>query len=296
MINNLDQIKKQRHQQLQNDQMALQQAQMALPNQTTIDRLNNDLEVIKQAQTPKLEQLREIKAKEPEVDYRQQAVEEMSQKLNTQVEPTTENVKQAVDQAETGQNPISAPEISTTDNQPESEIIPQIGLSPIVLQKAKQAAQEASVTAEPKETISDTYGQVDTSTSFQSNYPDGYQFSPGASGLGGQCAWYAEQITTLPNGKNWTIGSTVAEKKQQLQGHIQNGNGFALGDGVPQVGNSIVFNGGKWGHVAVISKINEDGTAVLDESNYGNDRKVTKSRTVRLDDPSILGFLSTIPR
>ncbi|MDO5561796.1 MAG: CHAP domain-containing protein [bacterium] len=134
----------------------------------------------------------------------------------------------------------------------------------------------------------------DTGASFDVNIPNGYQFAPG--GLSGQCAWFSERITTLPNGQNWTIGNTITDKKNQLANHVKNGNAFYLGDDTPQVGNSIVFNGGKYGHVATIAKINPDGTAQLIESNYNNDRRVTKNRTISLADPSILGFLKTVPR
>lgn len=113
--------------------------------------------------------------------------------------------------------------------------------------------------------------------------------------LRGECGREAQRWTTLPNGKNWTIGSTIQEKKNQLAGHVKNGDAFYQGNDVPTVGNSVVFNGGKWGHVAVIAEI-KDGKARLEEANLNNDHRFTNTRWVSLADPSILGFLKTVKR
>jgi surface antigen len=126
-----------------------------------------------------------------------------------------------------------------------------------------------------------------------SKWQHGYQFKSGKDDIAGHCGWYAQQFTTLQDGSNWTIGSKISDKKKQFAGHVQKGDAFYLGKDVPQVGNSIIFNGGDWGHVAVIAKINPDGTAVLDESNFNNDKRVTKNRVVKLSDPSIIGFMRT---
>lgn len=125
---------------------------------------------------------------------------------------------------------------------------------------------------------------------------EGYRFRPqSANDLTGQCAWYAEQLTTLSDGSNWTIGSKISEKKSQFENHRQNGNAYLVGEDVPEPGQSVVFNGGQWGHVAVIAEI-KDGKARLNECNYGNDCTVSESRWVDLDDPTIIGFLRTKPR
>lgn len=109
------------------------------------------------------------------------------------------------------------------------------------------------------------------------------------------CAREAQRWTTLSNGKNWTIGSTIQEKKAQLAEHVKNNNAFYQGNGAPTVGNSVIFNGGKYGHVAVIAEI-KDGKARLEEANLNNDHRFTNTRWVSLADPSILGFLKTVKR
>lgn len=297
-----DKLKQQRQDLLSKDTQAVQNASNSLSfTNPRIEKLTADLAQIKADQQPKAEQLVEVVPEKTEdiTDYRKQLLQEQAankEQSTYNEEPVTETKEKDNTVTIDGQ---------TYDNQPFSDILERADLTALQLQKAQKAAEEAALSSNTtldqiaSSQLAQTNGKTpigDTSASFSSEYPEGYKFTAGNSGLGGQCAWYAEQITTLPDGSNWTIGSTIQEKKKQLAEHINEGNAFALGDDVPQVGNSIVFNGGKFGHVAVISKINPDGTAVLDESNYNNDKSVTKSRTVSLSDPTILGFLKTVPR
>lgn len=169
-------------------------------------------------------------------------------------------------------------------SQPESDIAPLEGADdPAWNQNGQLMAEQA---------------QSNGGLSFDSEIPEGYKFKPqdGDGNLGGQCAWFAQQITSLPDGSDWRIGSVVKEKASQLAGHVQSGNAFYKGQDVPQEGNSIVFNGGKYGHVAVIKEVLPNGQARLTESNYGNDLRVTHSRIISLNDPSIMGFIRTKPR
>lgn len=133
---------------------------------------------------------------------------------------------------------------------------------------------------------------------FFDKFGQGYQFreSDGAAGLGGQCAWFSEQITRMPDGSTWTIGSTIQDKRNQFAGHANKGNAYYLGQGQPQVGQSIVQDlGTDWGHVATISEILPDGSLRLTESNYAGPRVVTHDRIISANDPSIIGFLKTQP-
>jgi surface antigen len=125
----------------------------------------------------------------------------------------------------------------------------------------------------------------------------GYQFRPAnPNDLLGQCAWFAEQITRLPDGRNWTIGNSLQEKVANLNRHKAEGNAFLRGEAQPEVGNSIIINSGtKYGHVAVISEILPDGRLRLTESNWGNDLRVSHDRIIDQNDADIVGFLKTKP-
>jgi len=131
---------------------------------------------------------------------------------------------------------------------------------------------------------------------FSDRYPQGYHFK-GAdyNHIYGHCAWFAEQLTRLPNGRKWTIGNTVADKRVKLAAHVKNGNGFYRGKGTPKAGNAVIFSGGKWGHVAVINKVLPDGRLRLTESNRKGDFHVTHDRVISPNDQKIMGFLRTRP-
>jgi len=111
---------------------------------------------------------------------------------------------------------------------------------------------------------------------------------------GGQCAVFAENVAKLPDGRNWVVGDTIQEKKNSLNQYRNAGLGFLPGEENPQAGNAVIINPGtKWGHVAVVNSVNDDGTITLTESNWNWDERVTHSRKMRLDDPSIVGYIRT---
>lgn len=134
---------------------------------------------------------------------------------------------------------------------------------------------------------------------FSKYFGQGHQFiaTDGVNKLGGQCAWFAEQITRLSNGSTWAIGSTIAQKRQKFAEHVKDGNGFYKEQGAPRTGNAIIFNESysQWGHVAVINKILPGGKARLTESNLSGHLKVRHDRVVNLNDSAIIGFLNTKP-
>lgn len=138
---------------------------------------------------------------------------------------------------------------------------------------------------------------VDFNPKVATAYADGYKFSTAKlGGLAGQCAWFAQQLTTL-GGKNWTIGNTIGEKKTNLAKYAKQGKAFYPGQEAPQVGMSIVSNDSKtWGHVSVINGITPDGKLVLTESNRSSPLTVSNTRIISPDDPSIIGFLKTEPK
>lgn len=339
MLQNIQALNRQQRSNLLNkDIQAIDMAQNQLP--FTTQRLEREMDAIKQEQAPKVEDFKEITPPEEETDFRQVALE------NIKAQQATPEIKDDTQVAEpTTIEDIGVP---STDYQPMSDIAPQEGLSAVILKQAEQMAMQAGLlsqqsqvnqgldtlvgneTALPQPT-SQTQIQTPTqlpSTPTQaleqpettpttptvqpviqqkesmlpedlsqqagSKWQHGFQFKPrGKDDITGHCGWYAQQFTTLQDGSNWTIGSKISDKKKQFAGHVQKGDAFYLGKDIPQTGNAIIFNGGDWGHVAVISKINPDGTAVLDESNFNNDKRVTKNRIVKLSDPAIIGFMRT---
>ena len=141
---------------------------------------------------------------------------------------------------------------------------------------------------------------------FDQLYPEGYKFENiGVLGydekgnkiwdLRGECAWFAEEITRLPDGRKWNIGNTVAQKKGKLANYVATNDGYYKGDAKPEVGHTIIFNTGTYGHVAVINEILPDGKVRLTESNYPSGHSVSHDRVVDLSDSNIEGFLRTVP-
>jgi surface antigen len=57
----------------------------------------------------------------------------------------------------------------------------------------------------------------------------------------------------------------------------------------PEVGDVIVTNDGEYGHVAVISKILNNNSVELVESNWKDDEKIGAGRVLALNSPSIEG-------
>ena len=130
-------------------------------------------------------------------------------------------------------------------------------------------------------------------------YPDGYKFkaSAGAGGLGGQCKWFSQQITTLENGQGWTGGSSVPVMKSKFANYKKNGQAYSPGEEEPKVGQTILTTDSKkYGHSATINAITPDGKLVLTESNYKGPLTVSNTRIVDANDPKIVGYLKTIPR
>lgn len=182
------------------------------------------------------------------------------------------------------------PPVTPTENapviQPASQVDPSQPVAPVPVppQPGQPPIQQPAATGA---------GGVN----FYNKYKQGYRFNPndGVNELGGQCAWFAQQITTLPDGSNWTIGNNLLDKKSQLSDHASKGNAFFKGQDVPKVGNSIVFGGGQYGHVGVIAEVLPDNKVRLTEANYNNDLRVRHDRIVSLEDPNIQGFVRTKP-
>lgn len=136
---------------------------------------------------------------------------------------------------------------------------------------------------------------------FYDKFDQGHRFNAGRNDLVGECAWFSEQITTLPGGENWIIGNTIEQKRGMLENYRAGGLAFYPGEGEAQIGNSIVFDEGtRYGHVATISEVflGADGQTYyrLTESNYADAKTVTHDRVVKANDPKIVGILDTVPR
>lgn len=163
--------------------------------------------------------------------------------------------------------------------------------------ETKQQEQSQLQTGQSAQTTKATGPVNPASVNFDGAYAQGYQFQPkGPNDLTGQCAWFAEKITRLPNGSSWTIGNTISEKRNQLQSHKQNGNAYLRGEEQPQVGQSVILDTGtKWGHVAVVSEVLSDGRIRLTESNWDNDQRVRHDRIIDPNDKSVVGFVKSKP-
>lgn len=112
--------------------------------------------------------------------------------------------------------------------------------------------------------------------------------------VGGHCGVFAQNIVKLPDGSNWRVGDYIEQKKQSIENYRKAGLAFKPGEDAPKVGNTIIMDPGHaYGHVAVINNIDKDGWATLTESNANWDKRVTNTRRVRLDNPSIVGFIRT---
>ena len=127
--------------------------------------------------------------------------------------------------------------------------------------------------------------------------PHGLKFNAGKDSLVGECAYYAEQHTSL-GGKNWVVGNSLGEKVNSLANYAKQGLAFYPGQAMPQVGNSIIqATGSPYGHVAMIAEVDpQRGMIRLNESNYRGDKTVTNNRWISINDPSIKGFLKTTPK
>jgi hypothetical protein len=138
----------------------------------------------------------------------------------------------------------------------------------------------------PTSNIEIDYSNVDLTEGPYTQIPDGT--------VGGHCGVYAENIVKLPGKQNWLVGDTIQEKTRSVDKYREAGLAFKPGEDVPKAGHTIIQNPGtKWGHVAVINDIDENGVATLTESNWNHDKRVTNTRKIRLDDPTIVGFIKT---
>lgn len=130
-------------------------------------------------------------------------------------------------------------------------------------------------------------------------YPDGYRFqaSDGGGGLGGQCKWFCQQITTLENGQGWKAGSTLADTKANFNKYKQSGQAFSVGEQQAQVGQTVLSSDSKTnGHAYTINAITPEGKWVVSESNYKAPLTVSNNRIVDPNDPKIIGILKTVPK
>lgn len=134
------------------------------------------------------------------------------------------------------------------------------------------------------------------------------KFTDGA--VGGQCGTFVRTqiFTDYPSGLN-----TLEQKEGQISPNI----GFGENQFPPRVGDAVIQDvpayysesgstcsrqGDQWvdgkgnlctnaGHIAVINSIDqENGIVTLTESNYGLDERVTTTRTLNIQDPSISGY------
>lgn len=122
--------------------------------------------------------------------------------------------------------------------------------------------------------LSDNQPTIDSS--FVTKYTDGT--------IGGQCGTFTRKI--IPDVP--LMGNTIQTKQQMIDQY-----GILAQDwkNSPQVGDVLIMSTRlPEGHAAVVNKVdNQNRTITLTESNWNGDEKVTNTRTISFDDPSIYG-------
>jgi hypothetical protein len=128
-------------------------------------------------------------------------------------------------------------------------------------------------------------------------YPNGHKFKPPTiDSLIGQCKWFSQELTTLENGKGWTIGSLAGETKKNLHKYVKEGHAFLPGQEEVKIGQTLITNDSpKFWHSATVNAITPEGDYVVTESNYVP-LTATNTRIIKKDSPSIQGVMKTIPK
>ena len=130
-------------------------------------------------------------------------------------------------------------------------------------------------------------------------YPDGYKFkaADGAGGMGGQCKWFAQQLTTLENGQSWKAGSTLADTKANFNNYAKQGLAFKVGQEQAKVGQTVLSSDSStYGHSYTINAITPDGKWVVTEANFKGPLTVSNNRVVDPNSDKIIGVLKTKPK
>ena len=108
------------------------------------------------------------------------------------------------------------------------------------------------------------------------DYPEGAD--------GGQCGVFAHKVVDFP-----PVGSTRDEKFASVD---KFGIPAAQWKNNVRVGDVLITNeSSKYGHVAVVNKINPDGTIRLTESNFKHKETVSHDRVIAIDSPKIYGAI-----
>lgn len=113
--------------------------------------------------------------------------------------------------------------------------------------------------------------------------PDGTKIS----GSAGQCAAFAEGICNFGTPGN-LLGENLKDKQATVDEYGISAQQWRQQG--PQVGDGIIFNLGKDGHVSVVTGVNPNGTVTAKDSNFVGPNTVG-TRTVNLNDPSIYGVV-----
>lgn len=103
----------------------------------------------------------------------------------------------------------------------------------------------------------------------------------------GQCTWFCYAVTRekMPTGNAWTWYSSFAKKNPERVGSIPQIEAICVWKGDYCIDAST---GEKYGHVAKVTKIYEDGSFEIWESNY---QKLKITRRLITDRSQILGFI-----
>lgn len=103
--------------------------------------------------------------------------------------------------------------------------------------------------------------------------------------IGGECGTFAHNIVDFA-----PVGDLFTQKKMAVDK-----SGIKKSDWILQgakVGDVIISSSNlPYGHVAIVNKVNSDGTVTVTESNFNLDKKVNNNRVVNMNDPKIYGII-----
>lgn len=122
-------------------------------------------------------------------------------------------------------------------------------------------------------------------------WPEGFKFKkPTPDSLIGECAWWVQQFTTCP-----LVGSSLAQKKKNLERYSKVGIAFERGKGIPKLHYAVITTDSlAHGHLAAIAELDNKENpkkARLAECNYIARCTVSYKRWIDLSSPKILGFI-----
>ena len=135
-------------------------------------------------------------------------------------------------------------------------------------------------------------GVGDHNNGTRADDPQGFKevYTPGYKGYGlYQCVWYAINRLGMVNGHDGWTGNQISANGGQMWRNIQGMGGWTVTTDNPEAGmgmsatvsDNSTMTKSNIGHVAVVEKVNSDGSIWLSEGNWNNEDGVWKSYHTR---------------